>query len=273
MKKLSMNINQWMSIGETTGWLKEAKFADLFRSPEEKAYLNSKKDRENQELSYVKNAAGYAQKMQMMQNLIQQVREGLSDKALLAYIQGFPDGNKVVAQLRNIEPLAKSFRVATQFVQSALQGTMAKGAPVLPEQIQQPSLQQLHDENPSGDLSPEEKAQMGLGTENPAPEPAHSVEEAAAPTKQPQQPAQFEKGDKATYTKGDKVFQVEVLGAPTISNGKTSVPVVDEKGNKFAPPIEKLVKTPQLENRKLQDFSKPIETSHYAKTLGVEFRA
>lgn len=136
MKKLTLSSSDWLRIGIETGWMKEAKWSDMFKgyTPAQKEMIAREEAKRKALLEHVRILETYTQRMASLANTLAQVRQVLdNDPMMFTYISNFKDGDKLIAQLQNIESVERAFRTGTQFMQAAMQKTINEQQVLTPE--------------------------------------------------------------------------------------------------------------------------------------------
>ena len=126
-EQVLMNSGDWIRIGIATGWLKEAAWWQR-KTPAEKAYFQSQKDREQQMLSSLRYVENYANLVQQMAGLLNEISTSLeSNSGIFTFLESIPNGRPLAEQLRGIDGTTKTFQTASKFIRDALQHIIRTG--------------------------------------------------------------------------------------------------------------------------------------------------
>jgi hypothetical protein len=147
MKTMKISSSDWLRIGTETGWIKEAGWFSPKYTPGQQQLLQNKQDAEQSMLNHVQQLEEYIHDMEFMHDSIASASRVLqSNPVLLQYLTNFQDGDRLKAQLENVQKLEDSFRVGVKFLQGALQQTIRTGKPI--EKLQAPATPEVQPPSP-----------------------------------------------------------------------------------------------------------------------------
>lgn len=125
MKRFKVTQKDWIHIGKTCGWIKEAKWGDIFGpklSPAQQAYQQNKQRYEQQQLQQVAIVEEYVQRMASIKTAIDSItREIERYPAMLQYLANQPNGKQLVAQFASIDVAAQAIDQAHNTLYIAMQ--------------------------------------------------------------------------------------------------------------------------------------------------------
>ncbi len=184
--QIIMNSGQWLQMGIATGWIKEAAWWDK-KTPAEKAYFQSKKDREQQMLGSLRYIESYANLAQQISSLLQDITDTLqSNNGMFAFLESLPNGKPLAEQMHSIEGTSRTFQTAARFLKDALQHIINTGN--VPENIDTHSVQEPAQAQPAQPTEPAQPAPLEIPLYDDQAPAAPLFEEPAQPEAQPAAP-------------------------------------------------------------------------------------